>query len=98
MGCLKSKYEKQLTEEERTIATQNFLKHDFPLRFLIFSSAFGILIAILTITFGIVAVSVKAHYYYVATGIWVGAYMILVKISTILLSIIDIHETVKVKN
>jgi hypothetical protein len=68
MGCLKSKYQKQLTKEEQKQATENFLEYDFPLKFMVISTTVGTVLALLAIAFGILAVAYKSPLYQASTG------------------------------
>jgi hypothetical protein len=68
MGCLKSKYEKQLTKEERVQAVKNMLEHDLPVKTLAITAIFGIILGLMAIGFQIAAIVVRAQLYYVGLG------------------------------
>jgi hypothetical protein len=67
-SCLKSKYEKQLTKEERKEAIVSFLKNDFPLRFIVITTIMEMLLSFMAIGFQIASIILKSPLYFVGTG------------------------------
>jgi hypothetical protein len=68
MGCLRSKFEKQLSREERVQAVKNMLEHNLPVRTLTITAIIGIIFGLCAIGFQIAAIVVKAQLYYVGVG------------------------------
>lgn len=82
-----TKYEKQLTPEEKTLAKKSMLHDDFPMAAVFYSAIFGSVLALSAIGLQILGIIVKCPLYYIATGIWTGSYLLVLEILALILSI-----------
>lgn len=76
MACLKSKYEKQLSESEIKEAKKSFILTELPIRVLVGTALVGFTLGLMAISVQIGGMARKSPYYEVGTGIWTGIYMI----------------------